>query len=327
MEFRIIPPPDLSKEIAFYEKWLEIGYNGEMEYLKRGLEKRRTFPEWVKSILVVRASYNDINWDGVEVEGKVMISKYAIRMDYHRVLKTHIAEFLSELESKHKGIAYKIFVDSSPVLEKPIAKNAGFGFIGYNTLLLDPERGSYFNLGGAFLSVDLSDSIGNIDTTSCLGCNLCIESCPTKALVKPGVLDASKCISYLTVEYKGVIPKDLAVRMESWVFGCDVCQEVCPLNKKAKLTEVYSPYKKELVAPSVEYLLSLDEEGFRRLFDNTPVLRTGYARFLRNVIVAAFNLGYHKLLYNMYKSGKLQKERLWILQLKELGVLNEHRDY
>uniref|UniRef100_A0A7C2K636 tRNA epoxyqueuosine(34) reductase QueG n=1 Tax=candidate division WOR-3 bacterium TaxID=2052148 RepID=A0A7C2K636_UNCW3 len=323
MEYRIIPLPDLTREIAFYEKWIEMGYNGEMTYLKRTLDKRKTFPEGARSILVVRAFYNDIQWDEINTGGKALISKYAIRADYHTVIKNFIADFLAELEIKHKGLQYKVFVDSSPVLEKPIARFAGFGIIGYNTLLLDSEWGSYFHIGGAFLSRDLAEFVEILKDNPCLGCNLCVESCPTGALIKPGVLDASRCISYLTVEYKGVIPRELAVKMQNWVFGCDVCQEVCPLNRKKKYLKVHSMCREELIAPPIESLLSLEEKDFLKLFDETPVLRTGYVRFLRNVIVAAYNTGYLYLLYNMYKRGKLQQERLWMLQIDEMGGLNE----
>ncbi|MDI6851270.1 MAG: tRNA epoxyqueuosine(34) reductase QueG [bacterium] len=322
MEYRIVTPPDLTREIAFYEKWIEMAYNGEMTYLKRTIDKRRSFPEWTRSILVVRAFYGDIHWNEISTTGKALISKYAIRTDYHAVIKNLIADVLSELELKHKDLQYKVFVDSSPVLEKPIARFAGFGIFGYNTLLLDPEWGSYFHIGGAFLSRDLAESVESLEDNPCLRCNLCVESCPTGALIKPGVLDASRCISYLTIEYKGVIPKELAVRMQNWVFGCDVCQEVCPLNRKKKNLKVHSMYREELIAPPIERLLYLEEKDFLNLFDKTPVLRTGYVRFLRNVIVVAYNIGYQYLLYNMYKQGKLQQERLWISQIEEMGGLN-----
>ncbi|HOP31960.1 MAG TPA: tRNA epoxyqueuosine(34) reductase QueG [Candidatus Hydrothermia bacterium] len=316
--FRIIPLPDLTHYFLKYDEWLASGFHGDMDYLVRGKEKRRYFPEWANSILVCRSFYNDFSWGDVDFEACGLIAKYAVRDDYHITLKMKIYEILLEIEPKAESLRYKIFVDSSPVLEKPVGYFAGFGFIGSNTLVVDFEWGSYFNIGGAFLSVSNCEPSSPVTAEACVDCNLCVKACPTKALIQPGLLDARRCISYLTIEYKGVINVDKARGMGNWIFGCDLCQEICPLNKRLSDQNLISYARAHLIAPPLDFLVSLDEKEFYKLFSGTPVSRVGYVRFMRNVLVAAFNTGDSNIFSTICFKLKELKIPLLENQIKEL---------
>lgn len=317
-EYRIIKLPDLTFYIEKYNEWLKNGYEGEMVYLRRRSAERASYPEFARSVLVARVFYSDFSWNGFNEPGKAYISKYAVRRDYHLVLREKIMEVVGEIESNKKGLQYKVFIDSSPVLEKPLGFTAGFGFWGFNTLLTDFSLGSYFNLGGAFLDLETEERGSVFDGNPCVNCGRCVTACPQGAFVKPGVMDARKCTSYLTIEYKGVIPKDLATRMGKWLFGCDICQEVCPLNKKVPIQSVLNPLFESLVKPDIEFLLKLDEEGFKKIFFQTPVERIGYQRFLRNLIVVAYNTGEKEIFRKVMEKAKNVDSELVKNQIKEL---------
>ncbi len=274
---------------------------------------------WAKSVLVARSFYNDFSWESVDVKDRALIAKYAVRDDYHNTLKEKIIAEIVRTEHHHKSLDFKIFVDSSAVIEKPLGYFSGFGFIGKNTLLVDQVAGSYFNLGGAFLSISsLNNNVEKIDSDYCKDCNLCVKSCPTGAILPDRFLDARRCISYLTIEYKGVIEANLAKKMGSWVFGCDICQEVCPFNKKDNVGVYDSYLREDLIAPNFNFLIELNEEKFKSLFDFTPVQRIGFVRFMRNVVIAAYNNGLDEILKNVIRKFGSDIPNLLKAQLREL---------
>lgn len=288
-EYRIIKLPDLSTFYEYYLEWLNSGFNGEMAYLKTRAVQRLQYPEFAKSILVARLFYDDNNGTGIVSPYQFVVSRYATRVDYHILLQDLIGNILSNIEEKRKSLQFKIFVDSSPVMEKPLGYLAGFGFWGKNSLLIDSERGSFFNLGGAFLSIDLAEETSVQHADYCAMCEACLTACPTGAIVSPFVIDARRCISYLTIEYKGVISRELANLMGNRGFGCDVCQEVCPLNMKVCKGEALNPMIPSIALMDIFDLLEFDENRFAQEFKDTPLLRTGFKRFMRNVIVVAYN--------------------------------------
>ena len=265
-----------------------------MGYLKRTEDLRRDptkLVPWAVSVVSVGLNYyaplpRPTTQDGV----KGWISRYAWGDDYHEVVKDRLESLLEKIRRVYpEPVEGKVCVDSGPVLERDIAGVAGIGWIGKNTLLISPRRGSWFFLGELFLSIELVYDRPIRDR--CGKCDLCLKACPTTAFVGPYILDARRCISYLTIELKGAIPRHLRPLMGNHIFGCDICQEVCPYNVKAGETEeeAFSP-RQGLYAPELIPLLSLSEEEFRRRFRGSPILRAKRRGFLRNVAVALGNL-------------------------------------
>src|SRR3990172_8058410 len=277
-----------------FAEWLRKGWGGEMGYLKRTEELRRDptkLVPWAVSVVSVGLNYYaPLPRPTAQDGAKGWISRYAWGDDYHDVVKERLESLLEKIGEIYPGaVEGKVCVDSGPVLERDIAGVAGIGWIGKNTLLISPRRGSWFFLGELFLSIELvyDRAIRN----RCGKCDLCLKACPTAAFVGPYILDARRCISYLTIELKGAIPRHLRPLMGNHIFGCDICQEVCPYNVKAKPTgeDAFHP-RKGLYAPELIPLLSLSEEEFRRRFRGSPILRAKRRGFLRNVAVALGNL-------------------------------------
>jgi epoxyqueuosine reductase len=218
------------------------------------------------------------------------ISRYAWGEDYHNVIKRRLESLLERIRIIHgTPVEGRLFVDGGPVLERDFAGVAGLGWIGKNTQLISPKKGSWFFLGELF--VDLPLTYDRPLRDRCGKCDLCLKACPTGAFVGPYVLDARRCISYLTIELKGFIPRHLRPLIGDHIFGCDICQEVCPYNVKAEPTtdQAYQP-KTGLHAPQLIPLLSLDQEAFRIRFHGSPILRAKRRGLLRNVAVALGNI-------------------------------------
>jgi epoxyqueuosine reductase len=289
-----ISPVQAPPHEASFTDWLRRGFAGEMGYMERTAEPRRDpkkLMPWAVSVVSAGMNYftSPVRRES-SADGEGRISRYAWGDDYHELVKGKLEGLLSAIRGWHGGaVEGRAFVDSGPVLERDFAGVAGIGWIGKNTLLISPRKGSWFFLGELFLSLalDYDRPIRN----RCGKCELCLEACPTGAFIGPYVLDARRCISYLTIELKGWMPRHLRPLVGDHIFGCDICQEVCPYNVKALPTSEpsYAP-RPGLSGPELIPLLSLTSEEFRRRFRGSPILRAKRRGFLRNVAVALGNL-------------------------------------
>lgn len=290
-----ITDPAVGALTTFYTDWLAQGYHAEMNYLARPdavakrADPRRIMPE-TRSILVVGMDYYP--GDFPPAEGLVgRVARYAWGADYHALMLERLEQLASWIDRQMaRPLAYRAYVDTGPLLERALAHQASLGWIGKNTNLVHPDRGSYFFLGELLLDLDLQpDTPWSGDR--CGSCTACLDACPTGALVAPHTLDARRCISYLTVEHRGAIPEALRPSLADRVFGCDICQEVCPWNRRfARPTD--EPGLRPL-HPTLDLLelLALDEDAFRARFREKPLWRARRAGLLRNAAVVLGNLG------------------------------------
>ncbi|MFZ0546115.1 MAG: tRNA epoxyqueuosine(34) reductase QueG [Candidatus Promineifilaceae bacterium] len=288
------------RRLAAYQQWLANGYQGTMTYLSRPDRVARregldVILSGVRSILCVGLDYETIQLPPhiANDPGRGRISNYAWGVDYHGVMTPRLHELAAWLaEEVEAETQCKVYVDTGAILERDHAESAGLGFTGKNTMLIGPRRGSWFFLGELLTTAELVPDTPQPMPT-CGRCHRCLDACPTNAFPEPYVLDARRCISYLTIELKGWIPKELRPLMGNWVYGCDVCQVVCPFNRFApESTEsAFRPSGYETAAPYLLDLLSLDADSFQRRFANSPIKRIKRERFMRNVCVAAGNWG------------------------------------
>lgn len=278
---------------AAYEEWLAAGHHGEMRYMARSPERRihpqEAWPE-TGSILVVGLNYHTWEPDPDEAADPTrgQIARYAMGDDYHTVLTEKLSQLQRRLEEQ--GISSRRYVDTGPLMERDLAARAGLGWFGKNTCILNREQGSYFFLGALLLSVALPADTP--ESAHCGTCTRCLDICPTSAFVGPHVLDARRCISYLTIELRGPIPRDLRPLVGNWIFGCDLCQEVCPWNRKSAAgTEPAFQAREALKTPELIPLLGMSQEEFSSTFRRSAVKRAKRRGFLRNVCVALGNSG------------------------------------
>jgi epoxyqueuosine reductase len=283
--------PDLPEKLSAA---LAAGWHGDMEWLETTAERRsapqRMWPD-ARSVIMLGMSYAPKTdpLAALAQRDRGAISVYARNRDYHELVKGKLKE-LAGLLARRSGEAVKVFVDTAPLMEKPLAEAAGLGWQGKHTVLVSRQHGSWLFLGAILTSADLPADRPHAE--SCGTCSRCLDICPTKAFPAPFQLDARRCIAYLTVEHKGPIPREFREAIGNRIFGCDDCLAVCPWNKFAQATrEAKLSGRRELEAPNLAYLLTLDDVRFRRLFAGSPVKRLGHARFLRNVLIAAGNSG------------------------------------
>ncbi|WP_417692948.1 tRNA epoxyqueuosine(34) reductase QueG [Roseibium sp.] len=274
------------------QSFVDNGYHGDMGWMAETLERRAAptslWPE-ARSVLMLAMNYGpeDDPLAHLQSPDTAGISVYARNRDYHDVIKGRLKEIASHLVSRGGGDV-KVFVDTAPVMEKPLAAAAGLGWQGKHTNLVSRKIGSWFFLGSIFTTLDLPEDGSEKD--HCGSCRACLDSCPTSAFPAPYQLDARRCISYLTIEHGGPIPEEFRKPMGNRIYGCDDCLAACPWNKFAvSAREAKLQARDDLKAPLLEDFLGLDDPSFRKLFSGSPIKRIGRNRFLRNVLVAAGN--------------------------------------
>ena len=281
----ILPAEFLLEEKDAFQKWLGNNMHGEMAYMARNVEKRldpRLLYDNAKTIIVVLQNY----FPG-ETQKKMnapVLSKYAYGTDYHFVMKDKLKELLQFIQNEIQPCNGRPFVDSAPVLERAWARKAGLGWIGKNSNLISVENGSFFFIGELVLDIELPFDDTKLVRDHCGNCTRCIDACPTKAIVADKVIDARLCISYQTIEIKGDIDKTLNGQFENRVFGCDICQDVCPWNLKSEPHNEsnFEPHEK-LLKLDVDDWYKMDKPFFNELFKNSAVKRTGFKGLKRNL--------------------------------------------
>ncbi|HEY3284872.1 MAG TPA: tRNA epoxyqueuosine(34) reductase QueG [Armatimonadota bacterium] len=288
-----IAPADPPLHAQAFKSWLEAGHAAEMGYLA-GNAERRLDPRLVvlgaRSLICVAVSYNPGPLpNAASTEGQ--IARYARSLDYHNVLLPKLNSLVEHLRQvAGRPVEARAYVDTGPVLERDAAVRAGLGWFGKNTCLIHPRHGSYLLLGAVITDLELPPDART--GSHCGTCSRCLTGCPTGAFVGPYVLDSRRCISYLTIELKGPIPRELRPLIGNWVFGCDICQEVCPHNRKAPPGDWPELAQRPVTSlPQLTALLALTPEEFRRDFRGTPIERTKRRGLLRNVAVALGNSG------------------------------------
>ena len=277
--------------------WLAQGLYGTMEWMARHGDKRARPPELIPGtvrVISVGLDYgrNDGEeaWETLADGGRAYVARYALGRDYHKLMRNRLQKLAESVQAEVGPFGHRVFVDSAPVLERALARNAGLGWIGKHTCLIDRDGGSWFFLGEIY--VDLPLPVDEPASAHCGTCTRCIEVCPTAAIIAPYRLDARRCISYLTIEHKGPIPHEFRKAMGNRIYGCDDCLAVCPWNKFAKAaSEMTLAPREDLKLPLLVELAALDDAAFRQRFAGTPVKRLGRDRFLRNVAIALGNSG------------------------------------
>ncbi|MER3416931.1 MAG: tRNA epoxyqueuosine(34) reductase QueG [Gemmataceae bacterium] len=280
------------------QAWLAAGYAAQMKYMHHPAraDPRAVFAE-VRSIVVVAISYKPAGHEqtqGAVPEGAEparphgRVARYAQGLDYHRVLKSKLHQLLDWLKERRPETQGRAVVDSAPLMERDYARLAGLGWFGKNTMLINKRLGSYLLLGALLVNLELQPT-GAVETDHCGTCTRCLEACPTGALLAPGVLDSGRCISYLTIELRGPVPEPWRGALHQWVFGCDICQEVCPWNRKAPAgKEPALQPRPELTSLDLLELLDMSDADFRRRFGPTALERARRRGLVRN---AAYVLG------------------------------------
>ena len=291
---RILRAADAQDRRAALAEWLAGGCEGDMGWMRETAERRAhpgaLWPD-VRSVIVLGVNYGpaDDPLANLANRDRANISVYARNRDYHDLVKGRLKLLASKL-LKRCGGDVKVFVDTAPVMEKPLAMRAGIGWQGKHSNLVSREFGSWLFLGSVFTTLELPPDEPEAD--HCGQCRACIDACPTQAIVAPYRLDPRRCISYLTIEHKGPIPREYRAQIGNRIYGCDDCLAVCPWNKFAQAAhEAKLVARDDLVAPRLADLVSMEEADFRKFFSGSPVKRIGHARFLRNVLVAVGNSG------------------------------------
>ena len=288
--------PDRVPEVDFYSEWLDRGYAGEMRYLGRRVEERsdpRRLLSGVRSIIVCGANYHTDRPLTRLDPLRAWISRYAWGDDYHAVLKDKL-ERLADWIRTASGGETRTYVDTGPVIERIWARYAGVGWFGKNTCIIDEDIGSWTFIGCILTDLELAADRPAPDR--CGTCTACIDACPTGAILEPYVLDSRRCISYLTIELRGPIPEDLRDGVGHHLFGCDICQDVCPWNRRAPVTREPAFQAREgLFWPNLEDLLELDDDGWRDLVRGTAIKRARIRGLIRNLMVVVGNSGVTRL--------------------------------
>lgn len=316
-----VPSPTLDA----YLHWIDAGMHGAMGYMARPDRVARrqdlnVILPGVRSLIMVGLDYRTsaVGADVLTDRSRGRIAAYAWGTDYHDIINEKLARLAALVAAE----SHKIYVDTGAILERSHAQQAGFGFVGKNTMLIHPRRGSNFFLGEMLTDAEFDAYDTPMEPSpSCGSCTRCMAACPTDAFPAPHVLDARRCISYHTIENKGSIPLELRPRFGNWIFGCDVCQDVCPFQRFAPVTpeQAFFPVDADRAAPKLADLLVMDDATFKSRFAGSPLIRTGLARLTRNACVAAGNSGDVSLIpaLERHASGEdpiIAEHALWALE-------------
>jgi len=292
-----ISDTDLSAAEQKHLNWLAQGYHGDMDWMQHHGDKR-TRPDLLVPgtirILSVRMDYwpQDAHdaWQTIADSEKGYVSRYALGRDYHKLMRQRLQKLADKIKARVGEFGFRVFVDSAPVLEKPLAEKAGLGWIGKHTNVINKEGGSWFFLGEIYTDLPLPTQ-QQISSNHCGTCQSCIEACPTQAIIAPYELDARLCISYLTIEHKGPIPIELRSKMGNRIYGCDDCQLVCPWNRFAQASnEIDFNARHHLDNTSLLELFSWTAQEFEQRFQGSAIRRIGYEKWMRNIAVALGNV-------------------------------------
>ncbi|WP_454262015.1 tRNA epoxyqueuosine(34) reductase QueG [Pseudoxanthomonas mexicana] len=286
---------ELGEDEQHLRDWLSQGLYGSMDWMVQHGDKRSRPQELIPGtlrVISVGLDYgrndSDDAWDTLQDGTRAYVARYALGRDYHKLMRHRLQKLAERLQQDVGVFGYRVFVDSAPVLERALARNAGLGWIGKHTCLIDKDGGSWFFLGEIY--VDLPLPIDAPATAHCGTCTRCIEVCPTQAITAPYRLDARRCISYLTIEHEGAIPEDLRPAIGNRIFGCDDCQLVCPWNKFARRTdEPDFRARNDLDVATLPHLFAWSEDEFLRRTEGSAIRRSGHERWLRNIAVALGN--------------------------------------
>jgi len=286
---------ELGEDERHLRDWLSEGLYGSMDWMAQHGDKRSRPQELIPGtlrVISVGLDYgrndSDDAWDTLHDGERAYVARYALGRDYHKLMRNRLQKLAERLQQEVGAFGHRVFVDSAPVLERALARNAGLGWIGKHTCLIDKDGGSWFFLGEIY--VDLPLPIDAPASAHCGTCTRCIDVCPTQAITAPYRLDARRCISYLTIEHEGAIPEDLRPAIGNRIFGCDDCQLVCPWNKFAKRTdEPDFRARNELDVATLPQLFAWDEAAFLRRTEGSAIRRSGHERWLRNIAVALGN--------------------------------------
>lgn len=285
----------LGEDEHHLNEWLAENQHGEMHYMAAHGSKRARPAELIPGtlrVISVRMDYgtgdDDAAWRTLNEPDQAYVARYALGRDYHKVMRTRLQKLSDKIQSEIAPLGYRVFVDSAPVLERALSRNAGLGWIGKNTCLINKNSGSWFFLGEIFVDIPLP--VDQPAEAHCGTCMRCIEVCPTKAIIAPNKLDARRCISYLTIELKGSIPEEFRKPIGNRIFGCDDCQLICPWNKfSKKFDEPDFRVRNNLDNATLLDLFAWTEEEFLTRTEGSAIRRTGYEGWLRNIAIALGN--------------------------------------
>ncbi|MGR2768584.1 tRNA epoxyqueuosine(34) reductase QueG [Photobacterium ganghwense] len=288
---------DLSRHEAQLQRWLDAGYHGEMDWMARhGMMRARPaelLPGTVR-VISVRMNYLPPEAGFAQSLGQpdtAYVSRYSLGRDYHKLIRNRLKQLGQKIEAAVGQFGYRPFVDSAPILERPLAEKAGLGWTGKHSLILNEHAGSWFFLGE--LLIDLPLPVDTPVENQCGKCVACMTSCPTGAIVEEGVIDARRCISYLTIEFDGVIPEEFREPIGNRIYGCDDCQLVCPFNRYADVTEEQDYHCREsLYQQPLVTLFQWDENQFLKNTEGSAIRRIGHVQWLRNIAIAMGNAPY-----------------------------------
>ncbi len=304
----VIARPDSQAELARFKEYLARGYHGDMKYLEENLDKRADptlLVPGTRSIICVRMDYLVESPKPRYIPhapNNAIIARYARGRDYHKTMRGRLKTLGNIIKAKVGEFESRPFADSAPIFEKSLAESAGMGWTGKHTLLIHKKSGSFFVLGELFTSLDLP--FDQPASSHCGSCSACIDICPTQAIVEPYMLDARKCIAYLTIEFKGIIPIEYRQAIGNRIFGCDDCQLICPWNRFAKKTSIEDFYPRhQLDQVTLLDLWRWDEETFLERTQGSPIRRTGFQSFMRNIAIGLGNAPYAEQIMAALEQG------------------------